>query len=354
MTNFSMSYNNVDCYDGAYGGIYCDRYSNSTLINGVIDWNNSWANHEFYGGILYFETNDAAQLQNCTMSSNTVTNQGSFGGLYGAAVYVYATDAVIQDCTIADNLGRNNAASKDAYGGAVCIESCDPTLTGCTLSNNVLYSATETVYGAGIYIMSLSSPSIESCTISYNNAYSGGANADGGGIYCILSTPMFEGCVIANNVGGNGGGFCLVNLSNASIVNCTIDGNTAVDGGAFWLNTTSMVFANNSIIWNNMASGTAHEVFIANAGSSVIMSFSDYDDTAGDWNGTGTLDYSDNCINTDPLYEASSFELSAGSPCLDLGSNVYVVLATDRNGNTRIVDSGGGLIVDMGAYERQP
>ena len=56
-------------------------------------------------------------------------------------------------------------------------------------------------------------------------------------------------------------------------------------------------------------------------------------------------------MTNDPLFlAASNLRLTASSPCVNKGNNVYVMSATDMDGNPRIQQS----TVDIGAYEFQP
>ena len=54
-------------------------------------------------------------------------------------------------------------------------------------------------------------------------------------------------------------------------------------------------------------------------------------------------------ITNAPMYNASTYRLSEGSPCINRGANQdWMTNAVDLDGRTRI----RYVIVDMGAYER--
>ena len=64
-------------------------------------------------------------------------------------------------------------------------------------------------------------------------------------------------------------------------------------------------------------------------------------------------------IEADPLFTSPSqgdFRLSLGSPCIDTGTNLTSLPATDLAGLARLLDSNADVVaqVDMGAYEFNP
>ena len=64
--------------------------------------------------------------------------------------------------------------------------------------------------------------------------------------------------------------------------------------------------------------------------------------------GAGSIDGGSN-IDADPQFDDADLRLSLGSPCIDYGSNDFVTVLEDLDGNQRIVN----CTVDMGAFEHQ-
>ncbi|QBG48505.1 hypothetical protein EGM51_14255 [Verrucomicrobia bacterium S94] len=133
-----------------------------------------------------------------------------------------------------------------------------------------------------------------------------------------------------NNVSGQqgGGGF------RGEYYNCTIVSNrttSSYSGGGVYDATVR-----NSIVYGN---------FYNTITPDDLTSVSAYNTCSPD-----VTHGSDGNITNTPVFinpAAGDYRLSAGSPCIDVGSNAYVMVAVDLNGNSRIV----GTSVDMGAYE---
>jgi parallel beta-helix repeat protein len=216
---------------------------------------------------------------------------------------------------------RNGSASS---GGG----SCYGTLDNCTLSAN---SAS---YGGGSYCGLLNNCTL---TLNFASSYGGGSysgllnrctltlnrsNNGGGAYYGTLNN-----CTLSDNsVTSSGGG-----VYNATLNNCTLSGNSAASFGGG----SSYGTLNNCIVWgNSLVSGVTN-----NYSGGTFQ----YSNTTPLRSGIGN-------VSVDPLFndtENSNYLLRVGSPCINTGSDAFVVGTTDLLGNPRIVAGR----VDMGAYE---
>jgi len=143
---------------------------------------------------------------------------------------------------------------------------------------------------------------LNNCVLSGNSA-----DWDGGGAY----GGTLNNCTLTGNSASNsGGGACYGTLEN-----CIIYFNTAAHGGANYYQDDNY--------------GTLN-----------------YCCTTPQPSGAGN-------ITLDPLFvnrAGGNLRLQGNSPCINAGTNAYVVGSTDLDGRPRIV----GGTVDMGAYEFQP
>lgn len=121
-------------------------------------------------------------------------------------------------------------------------------------------------------------------------------------------------------------------VDSPTLINCTFSANSANQGGGMF-NDHSNPTLTNCILWADIP----EEVYMS-GGTALIT----YSDVQGGWSGIGN-------IYADPLFADADLRLSAGSPCIDAGDKSAVLVATDLDGNPRIV----GLEIDMGAYEFQ-
>jgi predicted outer membrane repeat protein/parallel beta-helix repeat protein len=230
-------------------------------------------------------------------------------------MFNYFASPTVVNCVFSGNLD-NGMFNYDA----------SPTVINCTFTGN-----SATYSGGGMY-NSGSSPTVTNCTFSSNSA-----TTSGGGICNFSSSPTVSNCTFESNTATQGGGIYNYFSSSPTITNCTFTNNSAgADGGGIcndWSATSTMV---NCIVWAN----SPHNV----TGSAIIT----YSAIQGGWAGVGNID-------ADPLFEAATLHLSAGSPCIDAGTNSPAggLPATDLDGNPRCLDGNGDgvAVVDMGAYE---
>ena len=234
---------------------------------------------------------------------------------------------------------------------------------GCAFSA-APYILNNTIKGASGAAISLSGggggvPFIEGNIIENN----------GGGISMNVDSPMIINNVIENNQGdGIGmGNECDANIIQNVIVNKTGSGISAlVPSGARgpWLinntisgnggNGVSLTgFISSCQIINNIVVGSPA---VNLGGNPSIVQFNDFFSTNGNVYASGSVSNFndiDGNISADPLFastDSGDLHLQSNSPCVDAGTNAYVLTITDFGGGPRII--GGN--VDMGAYEFHP
>jgi hypothetical protein len=187
------------------------------------------------------------------------------------------------------------------------------------------------------------SPKIINSMFKYN-----GASQIGGGVLVNDGDPTIANCHFVENSAGYGGG-AVYNYggSEATLVNCTVIDNMAFHGWAIWTGNSSHPTVTNCILWDN-GPGPIH----TDGTSTTTVTYSDVQGLLG---GLGN-------INANPLlFNAPFYRLSAGSPCIDRGSNAAVPagITIDFNGLPRFsndpftddLGSGTPPVVDMGASE---
>ncbi|NLF62496.1 MAG: hypothetical protein GX574_15255, partial [Lentisphaerae bacterium] len=196
-----------------------------------------------------------------------------------------ASGCILINCTLARNFARTVEDGYTFWGWGGGVDDC--TLTNCTLTGN------QALKGGGA-----AGSTLTNCILTSNKAVAGYYYDDsfGGGAYsCTLTN-----CTVSNNSGRNGSG----------VSDCTL---------------------NNCIVWGN--------------------SGGNYVDSMFSYSCTSPLPSEDSGnICEDPQFVAAEngdFRLRAISPCVNAGSNEFVVAETDLAGHPRI----SGDRVDMGAYE---
>ncbi|HZM03935.1 MAG TPA: choice-of-anchor Q domain-containing protein, partial [Candidatus Saccharimonadales bacterium] len=252
-----------------------------------------------------------------------------------------------------------------------------PTLANCVFRSNG-GSAIFNVNSGGL---------VTNCVFLQNGSI---ANAGGGAINNISAdvAMRLENCVFQGNVGGTSGGAISDSFGVLTLVNCLFSGNYAVNyGGAVSAGGegASVVVRNctfsgnesgfpgaavdfgvpclvyNSIFWNNYtpygtdAQHTNEEaqVTIFNDGTSrvfnsciegLVVSGGQF---SGNGNTGGDPHFVKNIDGSAAPEAGGDFHLGSCSSALDAGDNSQVTLASDLDGNPRIL----GNAVDLGAYE---
>jgi hypothetical protein len=248
--------------------------------------------------ISFVGVGNAARLEAVTVTHGSATQ--------GGGVYCSAASPTLLRCRIVAN-----TITVDGGGGLYCTNGSAPKLTNCEIRNNIASGT----YGGGMYNKN-SSPVLTNCVLSGNSTT--GLGSTGGAIYNWTSSPI--------------------------LTNCSIGGNTAYDASVLYNQVNSLPQLRNCIVWGN-ANGQSGPITNLSGSSTTIV----YSDMQGGAAGAGN-------IQVDPQFLDTNLMISDTSPCVDVGSNAYVVESIDMTGAPRIADGdgNGSAIVDMGAFEIQP
>jgi hypothetical protein len=319
--------------DGVYRGAgnkYLDFAGKALTLrseNGVercfIDCEGSGRGFYFHNG----ETADSV-VDGFTIINGNATN--------GGGIECYSSSPTITDCFIAMNTANSG-------GGGIYCYSSSPTITNCSITGNTA------LQGGGIHCSNSSSPTIANCFIAANTA------TDGGGIFTSYSPASITNCFITANTAGNGSGICCF-FSSPTITNCSITANTAGYGGGIYCGASSPVITN-CYIGGNTVGELGGGIFCANSSPTITncILWNDspdelsgygvpsvtYSDIQGGYVGTGNID-------ADPLFSGDGYHLTAGSPCIDAGTDAGVY--EDIDGDARPTGAGH----DMGCDEFVP
>ena len=272
---------------GAFGGKLVDCVLNNNGCTGC-------------GGGAY-----QSILVNCDVSDNAsyVCGGGAWGGIEFR-------------CRISGNkAGRQNSTSAAgggglAYGFAV----------NCTISGNSFVAPT--YGGGGCYETDLFDCVIDGNSASYGAAMMGGSAwrcdiRSNSGVYDIISpgmaSPTLFNCLVRNNTASRSSSASYpvseIYASGGGVFNCTFYGNVAESiagsGGEF----------KNCIVWGNSCSKKVFGTYANGIHNNCIQ----------DNSHSGASDSSGN-FTANPLFAnatAGDFRLSANSPCIDSGNNLF-------------------------------
>jgi hypothetical protein len=285
------------------GGVFGGTMENCLISNNVAQFRDG-------GGACYATLSDCLLITNTAnygggSASNTLNNciiANNRASLFGGGTYSGAEN----NCLITNNVALQGGGGS-GFG----------TLTDCSLFNNFVPNGPGVLGGGGAY-----SGTLISCLISNNIAVNHGGGAN---------TAVLTNCLVIYNsvlplgVGSGGGAY------NCYLANCTVMYNTnrGVDGGGLM----GSAGATNSIIYYNT---------VTNISAGIFRNCCIYSSLV-------TNGIFGNITNAPLLVNAGSdFHLQSTSPCINSGSNSFVSIATDLDGNPRIQGT-----VDIGAYEYQ-
>ena len=345
---------NVKIYGGFAGNESSleerDWENNQTILSGDIGEENKGSDNSFTV-VLNFDTNKKTVLDGFTIT-DAKNDEGNGGGILS-----FDGDATFENLIIDNN--------KAAFGGGMYNDpESNPTLTNITFIGNKAIDNTEfdingnggglfnqetnpkltnitfidnksDVVGGGLYNFR-SNPSLTNVTFINNSAkFSGGA------LYNDNSTPEIINNIFYNNSARNGAAILNLEISNPSIINSTFVNNNGDEGGAIFSDSfaPTTVKVVNSILWGNSGAVDGNQITdSAQANTEVKSSI-----VEGGYEGEGNQD-------VDPLFvdlENGDFRLQGNSPAINQGDNEEILVETDLDGNTRIINE----IVDIGPYE---
>ena len=233
-------------------------------------------------------------------------------------------------CIVIKSINGKANTVIDGGGEMQCAYLGYSTLVGFTLTNG--YSD----YGGGVMYGMLID-----CDIVGNTA-----TIQGGGIYG--SEAVY--CRVANNIVTNdsskvyGGGMYGGTLESCLVVGNRAIGSESYGGGAYYGYLYNCTVVGNSAAGSSPSGGGAYTCELY---STIV-----YANSAADSESEVEGDSLDYCclIGEDPGFvdfEGGNYHLSADSPCIDDGSNSYVLYDYDLDGNVRIQN----YSVDIGCYE---
>lgn len=219
-----------------------------------------------------------------------------------------------------------------------------PSLRNMIFENHVLSDGT----GRGVASFNTGgSPSITNAI--FRNNVSGGSL--GGGGFNQSGNPVLNNVLIHGNATDNGAGW---SCDGGSIVfnNVIIAGNVAPLGGAYCGRFFGAATFNNTIIFHNSAPAFFLQGVPLLPPPSITFNYSLVQDVAG--GGNGNLDGTTltpgfvNPLTAAPT-SSGDYHLTAGSPCIDAGSDALIGpgIVSELDGFLRVA----GNTVDMGAYE---
>ncbi|MFH1107765.1 MAG: S8 family serine peptidase [Planctomycetota bacterium] len=301
-------------------------------------------------------------------SNPKVTNCAFIGNSarLGGGMYNLSGSPVVMNCLFSENAsagggGMYNEGSSNATvtnsifnlnrGGGMYNNRASPLVAKCIFSEND---------GGGMYNYG-GSPKVANCAFNSNVA------RRGSGMYNDGSRAVVINSVFRGNKAGREGGGMYNYEADPTLVNCTFSGNVVEYEGGGMYNWHSSPTVTNSILWGNVDEQVTNVLYSA----PTLL----YSNVQGGYSGLGNM-------NVDPQFidqTAGDLRLSAGSPCIDAGTNDAVppdVTDLDDDGDTtestpvdldgypRFVDDpespdcpqlgadcGSPPIVDMGAYE---
>lgn len=302
-----------------YGGGMYNLSSEPNLAN--VDFDSNQANNG--GGMMNWESNPT--LTGGTFTRNQADNNG--GGLYNSLSNPQITHVHFM----------NNRANNGDGGGLYNYPNCVPYLKNVTFSSN--YAEQD---GGGM--MSRNS-TFELTNITFIGNH---ANRYGGGIMNLFSNLILTNALFSGNYANENGGGMYNDASDPTLVNITVSGNYADQGGGGMYNNASDPTLVNAILWGDRDSTGVSEI----SGNDTITII------ASNIEGSGS-GIDPEFVTPIPATMAPTtdgdYHLHIGSDIIDTGDNASSAIATDLDGNPRIVDGNGDgdAVVDMGAYEFQ-
>ncbi len=325
------------------------------------------------GGAVYMRK--GCTLSNCNIMATNASVASITYDIQGVAVY--NVGGTLKDCTIKNNrINVSGTASRSRGINGIGLFNVGGTVQGCIIQNNtVVYEGSNDVTpsnGGGLYCGN--GTTVLDCQITQNSANDGGglyaaryativvkgctvcnnvARTSGGGVYVYGYTKMSN-CHIGNNVSGSNGGGVYAG-QNVDMVNCNVVRNTAASNGGGLYIYRCNVNAYNTIVWGNKVGNNDNQIYgtagfraqgcAVHGGCSGAITLNAENDGAGFGYPRFAAPTAE--AGTDVNNAIGDWSLSAGSACINAGTNSAVTDDVDLQGNARIQQER----VDVGAFE---
>lgn len=313
------------------GGGTRDSEAYETILSGNID-NNAEVTGDSYH-VVSVKDVDNVTLDGLTIRDGNANDSSSFGRARGGGLYVKGSNLTLISTTVKWN--------KAIYGGGM-FATLSPKVT--ITESTFKFNRADT--GSALYHSNATGMYVESTIITNNTSNIRAAVEVNNSLYTSLKNS-----IIANNASQNSNAIAFVATNRdqaCDIYNCTITG----EAKDRYLITMQIGF-NDVLDVNIYNSIVAHQngsyskaLRAYNNGVLNLLTESCY------LQGSSVIGTSNGNLYTDvdgALSLEADYSLSAGSPAIDSGNNVFAAqLAVDIYGNTRVVNT-----VDMGAVETQ-
>ena len=214
--------------------------------------------------------------------------------------------------TIIRNLASATSTNPNDFGSGFILRNYEG--NGCRISGlTIMNCMSITNLGSGGIACRNSSPTIEYCVLKGNIGYGYFSVGEGSAIACKASRAIIKNSLIAYNqaLTSSGGGVSCVDSSNVQIIQCTLADNVATNnglGGGVYVDATSRVRVQNSIVWNNSdVNGMLESSQISGEAANIDIDYSCVKNLTGALGGVGN-------IGSDPLFVENGDWDDKGTP----------------------------------------
>jgi parallel beta-helix repeat protein/predicted outer membrane repeat protein len=306
------------------GGLYIYASSKTVISQTTVSSNTAG----FNGGGLYLVTYDVTDALVCesTIVSNTASSSG--GGIFMASAATLVNNAVV---------GNRSGGT----GGGLHINGRSPTV----VSNRVFGNHSDT-FGGGIYA------SGDRSTFQANLVISNAAESSGGGLLLRDSEGRFENNIVARNrvAAGRSGAGAYFYGGSPVFVYTTFAQNVGGDGSGLYLRELTGAYST-VLLTNTILVSHAVGVYVEPDNAAILTATlwgEDEWSNGVDWAGGGTILTGTINVGGDPSFvhpDNMDYHLGAGSAAIDQA--VSTTVNVDIDGDTRPV----GPLADLGADE---